>query len=161
MTFDVSVLVPWHKRLFNLLIDIAVVLIFFLILGFIAGIMAAFGYDGLAMWFEGLNKFTDRLITTGVMVTYLFIMETFTQRSIGKYITGTMVVMDDGSPPPARQIIIRALCRILWIEAFSFIAAVPRGWHDSASNTYVVDAKKFRASLELKNSFDQIGLREY
>ncbi|MFD2602189.1 RDD family protein [Flavobacterium suzhouense] len=152
--------VTWHKRLLNLIIDAATIYLIFVVLGVFAVLFSLLGFDGLSIWLTEMDGFTDRVITTLVMVLYLFTMEVLTQRTFGKYITGTMVVMEDGSKPEPRSIIIRALCRILTIEALSFIGSYPRGWHDSASGTYVVDAKKYKAALELKNSFDEIGANQ-
>ncbi|MCW4468102.1 RDD family protein [Flavobacterium sp. MFBS3-15] len=154
---DSSMLVPWHKRLLNLLIDVAVLILIFIAIGFIGVITSFLGSDAILIWFEQIDGLTDRIVTTLVMSAYLFISEFLTQKSIGKMITGTMVVMQDGSKPTAKAILIRALCRIISLEALSFIAKIPRGWHDTASNTYVVDAKKYKAALEIKNSFEEIG----
>ncbi len=44
-----TMFVPWYKRLLNLIIDILVVCLIFIILGTIAGILSLFGYDGFAV----------------------------------------------------------------------------------------------------------------
>src|SRR5690606_1079137 len=100
---------------------------------------------------------TDRVVTTLVFVLYMFLMENFTQRSLGKFITGTMVVSEKGGKPSVKSFVTRALCRIIWLEMLSFIGAFPRGWHDTASNTYVVDRKKYMEALKTKNSINEIG----
>jgi len=155
-----AMFVPWYKMLLNFVIDILVVCLIFIILGAIAGILSLFGYNGFALWFDKLDGLTDRLVTTLVMVIYLFVIEVFTQRSVGKFITGTIVVSEDGTKPEARSIMIRNLCRIISFEALTFLGSTPRGWHDSASGTYVVDAKKYKEALESRQSFDQIGLEQ-
>lgn len=155
-----AMFVPWYKRLLNFVIDILVVCLIFIILGAIAGILSLFGYNGFALWFDKLDGLTDRLVTTLVMVIYLFVIEVFTQRSVGKFITGTIVVSEDGTKPEARSIMIRNLCRIISFEALTFLGSTPRGWHDSASGTYVVDAKKYKEALESRQSFDLIGLEQ-
>lgn len=158
VVIDDSMMVPWYKRLLNLIIDIAAVYVIFLLLGLFAGILAAFGFEGFLNWFVTIDGFTDRVLTTLVMVLYLFVMEVTTQRSLGKFITGTIVVAEDGSKPEARKIMVRALCRIIGLEAFTFLKEKPRGWHDGAADTYVVDVKKYREALNVKNSFDEIGV---
>lgn len=155
-----TMFVQWHKRLLTLVIDIAMLCVIVIILGVIAGILALMGYDGFALWFDEMDGLTDRVFTITIFVVYLFTMELLTQRTVGKYITGTMVVSEDGSKPEPRSIMIRALCRIISFEAFSFLGSYPRGWHDSASGTYVVDAKKYKEALNVKSSFEQIGLEE-
>lgn len=154
---NASMLVAWHKRLLNLVIDIVVVLCIIFIIGVFSGLLALVGYDGLMNWFTEMSGMTDRLFTTAVMVTYLFTMEFFTQRTVGKFITGTMVVLEDGSKPTLKSILTRALCRIIWLEAISFIASVPRGWHDRMSDSYVVDVKKYNAEVKRQTSIHEIG----
>ena len=154
---DQTMLVSWQKRLLNLVIDIIALILILVIIGLFAGVLALLGYDGLALWFGQMDSLTDRIVTTAVMVLYLFTMENFTQKTAGKYVTGTMVVMEDGSKPDSRACIIRALCRIIGLEALSFLGSYPRGWHDTASGTYVVDAKKYREAKELKTSIEEIG----
>jgi len=152
-----EMMVPWYKRLLNFVIDILAIVAIMLIIGVFAGILSLFGYDGLLKWFDELDGLTDRIFTSLIMVVYLFTMEVTTQRTVGKYITGTMVVMEDGTKPEPRAVILRALCRVLTIEALSFIREVPRGWHDTASGTYVVDAKKYKAACQAKTAFEEIG----
>ncbi|PZR23632.1 MAG: hypothetical protein DI539_02365 [Flavobacterium psychrophilum] len=152
--------VTWHKRLLNLMIDVIAIIVIFLIMGFIFGVLSVFGIQGPLLWLSEMDGLTDRVFTTFVMVAYLFTMEVLTQRTLGKYVTGTMVVMEDGSKPEARAIIIRALCRIIGLEALTFLGAYPRGWHDNASGTYVVDAKKYKEALAVRNSFEEIGAEQ-
>lgn len=154
---DSTMLVSWHKRLLNLVVDVIAVMAIFVVIGLIGVVLSLLGYDGLLLWFDEMDGTTDRIVTTLVMSAYVFTMEVFTQRTVGKYVTGTMVVLENGSKPTTKAILTRALCRIIGLEAFSFISKVPRGWHDTASNTYVVDARKYKKALELKNSFDEIG----
>lgn len=154
---DADMLVKWHKRLLNLIIDIVAIIAILFIIGIFGGLLSLLGYDGMMIWFSEMNPVTERIFTTAIMVIYLFTMENFTQRTVGKYITGTMVVSEDGSKPEPRKILVRALCRIIGLEVLTFISDTPRGWHDTASDTYVVDAKKYKAALELQNSFEEIG----
>ena len=161
MVRDRTMLVKWHIRLLNLVIDIAVVFIFFILLGLFATLLTYAGYYGLYDWVTNMNGLTDRLVTTFVLVAYLFLMENFTQRSVGKFITGTIVVSERGGKPSVKAFLTRALCRIIWFETLSFIADFPRGWHDTASDTYVVDRKKYMEALQLKNSFDEIGAEQH
>ena len=153
-----DLMVSWQKRLLNLLIDLAVVILLFVLIGIVGLLMSLAGNAALLNWMVSLDGTTDRLLTTAVMVLYLFITELCTGgRTVGKYITGTIVVMDDGTKLTPKGAAIRALCRILWFEALSFFGQKPRGWHDTASDTYVVDARKYRAAQQLHNSFEEIG----
>lgn len=157
IAIDQTMLVPWYKRLLNLVIDVAIVCIIYVMMGFVAVFLLFMEYPAMYNWFTTMDKLTDRFVATLVFVLYLFIMESITQRSVGKFITGTMVVSENGYKPSPRSFIIRALCRILWLEIFSFLSKTPRGWHDSASATYVVDRKKYMEALTAKNSINEIG----
>jgi uncharacterized RDD family membrane protein YckC len=84
----------------------------------------------------------DRIAATflGILfaLAYYMILEGLTQRTVGKFVTGTIVVRADGSKPSFGQIVGRTFARIIPFEPFSFFGAVPRGWHDTLSDTYVV-----------------------
>ncbi|HMI05949.1 MAG TPA: RDD family protein [Flavobacterium sp.] len=78
------------------------------------------------------------IFMTGLLL-YANVMEIFFSRTIAKFITGTIVVLEDGSRPDANAILIRSLCRLIPFDNFSFLFRPRRGWHDSLSNTYVVN----------------------
>jgi uncharacterized RDD family membrane protein YckC len=75
------------------------------------------------------------------MVSYYMFMEAVFGRTIGKLITGTRVVTKDGSIPGTYTIFLRSLSRLVPFEAFSFLGGVPRGWHDSWTDTWVIRNK--------------------
>lgn len=105
-----------------------------------------------------INPLLDRLITGLVLALCYLIMETvFKGKSVGKYVTKTRVVMEDGSAPRIEDFVKRSLCRIIPFDQFSFLGAQGRGWHDSISNTYVVDEEMFNAKKESINNLDEIG----
>ncbi len=64
-------------------------------------------------------------------------------RTIGKMITRTRVVYDDGTRPSATSILGRTLARAVPFEPFSIFFNEDRVmWHDQWSHTMVVDVKK-------------------
>jgi len=75
-------------------------------------------------------------IIIGITLLYYFILEGLTARTIGKMITRTEVVNRYGEKPTWAEIALRTICRIIPLEAISFI---PNGigWHDRFSQTYV------------------------
>jgi uncharacterized RDD family membrane protein YckC len=93
---DVTMMVPWYKRLLNMVIDFGVLFLIIIFIGIIAGFLNAFGYPAFLDWISEIDGITDRVFTSGIMVLYLFGMESGTQRTVGKFITGTMAVMEDG-----------------------------------------------------------------
>lgn len=81
----------------------------------------------------------------GLVVTlaYYTLMEALFQRTVGKFVTGTMVISDDGSRPSAGQILGRSFSRFIPFEHFSFLGGKePRGWHDSLAGTRVIKTRK-------------------
>ncbi len=76
------------------------------------------------------------------MFFYYMVFEGFFSRTIGKFVTGTIVVNRDGYPPSFGQIVGRTLGRFIPLDPFSFLASRARGWHDSVSGTYVVRRRK-------------------
>ena len=85
------------------------------------------------------------------------VFETITGRTLGKYITNTKVLTEDGQKPEADKILYRTLSRMIPFEAFSFLGDEGRGWHDSLAKTVVVDVKKYNEIVELQNSLSEIG----
>ena len=72
-----------------------------------------------------------------VLIPYYYFFEHFTGRTIGKYISKTMVVDKNGNNPNKISILKRTLARIIPFEGISFFGN-ERGWHDSLSKTYVI-----------------------
>lgn len=120
------------RRFFNLLIDY----IGFTILGALVGFMTAmiWGHAGV----QFINSLPDFVVGAPIVLTYYIVLEALFGRTLGKLITGTKVVGEDGNSASFGQIIGRSLSRLIPFEAFSFLGATGRGWHDSLAKTYVV-----------------------
>jgi uncharacterized RDD family membrane protein YckC len=118
------------KRFVNLLIDSVVLFIVIFICSFI-------------LYFVRLSSIVQFLkgIPFAVFIGYFFyvILEYYTQQSIGKFITKTKVISENGEKPILRQILIRTLCRYIPFEALSFLDYPPIGMHDEYSKTRVVN----------------------
>lgn len=74
----------------------------------------------------------------GMLFLYYFSMEYAFKTTIGKLLTHTKVVGQDGSK--TNNIFIRTCCRFLLFEPFSFLFG-NKGWHDHFSKTVVIDKK--------------------
>jgi uncharacterized RDD family membrane protein YckC len=68
---------------------------------------------------------------------YYFLMEYYLGKTLGKFLTKTLVVDVYGNKPSAREIAIRTLCRAIPFDSLSFVIATD-GWHDGLSGTRVV-----------------------
>jgi uncharacterized RDD family membrane protein YckC len=89
------------------------------------------------------------LLEIPFLILYYLILEALFNTSAGKAATGTTIVNENGERPRFAQILGRTFCRLIPFEAFSFLGAVPRGWHDTMTNTYVVESiNKEDAAME-------------
>ena len=121
------------KRFANYLID----LVLFIIVGiFIFAFFIRMGVLALDM-----NPFLDRLLS---LLLYAILMGTteaiFKGKTLGKAITRTRAVNDDGTPISARTAFLRGFSRAVPFEPLSGFSGYP--WHDSWTHTYVIDEQK-------------------
>ncbi len=132
-------------RFANLIIDTIFYYVVVLIVGALIGLLMFTADEQLAsevfMEEEESPAVTiiSYIVGFGVMFLYYFISEATTQRTIGKFFTGTIVVNQSGEKPTSKQIAIRSVSRLVPFEAFSFFGEM--GWHDKWSETYVVKKK--------------------
>ncbi|QDU96665.1 RDD family protein [Lignipirellula cremea] len=81
------------------------------------------------------------LVWISILVGYYLVMESLFQKTIGKLLTGTQVMNAEGGPPSFKQIAGRSFARLIPFDHFSFLSALPVGWHDSLSGTRVVSTR--------------------
>ena len=151
-----------EKRFINFIVDYAIQLVLAFIIGMAIALLAELtGSYSLYEWFiESDSRLSDYIFGIIILLIYYIIIESITSRSIGKYLTKTKVVLEDGSEPGVKDVILRSLCRIIPFEVFSFLGETGRGWHDSISDTYVVDIVKFEAKRTTNSEIDLIGKSE-
>jgi uncharacterized RDD family membrane protein YckC len=124
------------RRFVNLLVDY----VGFMALAFVAGIViGVVGGETAAQAMQNLG--IQYLFGFGVMLAYYVPLELYFGRTLGKLVTGTRVVAENGQPPSFSQVFWRSMCRFIPFEAFSFFASNARGWHDSIPKTYVVKVR--------------------
>jgi uncharacterized RDD family membrane protein YckC len=125
------------KRLANFLIDRVVFMGLALIVGILLGIFYPESVSGL----EHVNQLLDIIVTYFFYALYMSFIEAVTKgRSIGKFITGTKAVNEDGTDISVGTAFIRSFCRFP-IEQLSGLGKPCYPWHDQWSNTYVIDLK--------------------
>ena len=110
-----------------------------LAVGFFIGLLLAIGVGERANDF--LTGVPGVIFGVAIFLAYYFVLEATTSRTIGKLVTGTKVVNEEGGTPTLGQIIGRTLCRLIPFEVFSFFGTPTRGWHDRIPRTYVVKAR--------------------
>ena len=83
----------------------------------------------------------DLIITAAFRATYFTLIEGLSKgRILGKLITGTVAVREDGSPIAFSDALRRSLSRVVPFEPFSGFGDRP--WHDTWTNTIVVKKQK-------------------
>lgn len=150
-------------RFANFIIDRIVVYVLF----FLFGSFSYLTYELLNIEFfinitdqlAQMNRFQDIVITLSVYLIYIFSIEYFTKgRSVGKYITGTKVIGSDGANPSFQEYLIRTVSRIVPFDGLSFFGF--DGWHDSWSDTRVINIKNYEAERQTKSDIEDLGKKE-
>ncbi|MET3027232.1 RDD family protein [Flavobacterium sp. UW10123] len=150
-----------RDRFFNGIIDFVFISVFIFVFSFFVVIIGnVFQWNTYGAWVE-------IMISLGVVGTYLsfaiiyyLFFEGLFGRTIGKIVTGSVVVDENGLKPSFKIIFIRNLCRLIPFEALSFLSKSARFWHDSFSKTYVVEKKDLEQDMENFYSLDLIGKKE-
>ncbi|MDD4993564.1 MAG: RDD family protein [Paludibacter sp.] len=127
--FESSIVSSW-TRLIHTVID------FF---GFI--IIAVILSHILQLFYNPSDKLTIRLLGYALLLVSFFLyfvfMEYKFQKTIGKFLTKTKVVMADGRRPELNEIVIRTACRLIPFDYISYIFT-KNGFHDKFSNSTVI-----------------------
>ncbi|KAF1712957.1 RDD family protein [Pseudoxanthomonas sacheonensis] len=124
------------RRFFNWLLDSAAYYFLAAAVGFAAVLI---GGDPAAAWIESLGFWGEQALGMAIMLAYYIPQEAAFGFTLGKLITGTRVVNENGEKPTFVQAVLRTICRFIPFEAFSVLLTDPaRGWHDSLAKTYVV-----------------------
>lgn len=145
------------QRFLNLCIDLMFIYILVLSLGTTIILVALSANNfGLSNWVTNLSAVEIALYATIIAFLYYYITEVYFSRTIAKLITHTVVVDADGSKPSKKSFFIRTCCRFIPFEAFSFYKLVPRGWHDTFSNTYVVKKRKLVKMRKHSNTLTNV-----
>ncbi|MFD0964522.1 RDD family protein [Pseudofulvibacter geojedonensis] len=146
------------KRFLNFIIDRIVVYAIVFGLSFLLGvILNVTGNYELLDSIANMNGFIDSLITLTFYVTYFIVIESKYQVSVGKLLTGSVIVDEYGEKPTTSSIIKRSFSRLIPFDAFSFLGENSYGWHDSLSSTYVVDKKLLEEKKILFDDLNKIG----
>lgn len=126
---------------------------------FFLGILIGLGFTEIGVWMDDLGELGWNLIGVVISLIYYLVLEGLFARSIAKFITGTVVVDENGEKPDFATVFKRSLCRFIPFDAFTFLGG-SRGWHDSISNTYVVNKKALEEEMRMFHEFNLIGSTE-
>ncbi|GAB3195891.1 putative RDD family membrane protein YckC [Pontibacter aydingkolensis] len=117
-----------NKRFLHHIIDTIAFYAFAIVIGI------ALGLAGMESILAGIN---DMVLGLLIMFTYYWGFESIFGQTVGKMITGSIVVTEDGEKITPLDALKRTLCRFIPFEVFSFLGSGP-GWHDTISRTRVV-----------------------
>ncbi|ALR31243.1 MULTISPECIES: RDD family protein [Chryseobacterium] len=144
------------QRFGNYIIDlISFYIVYFMFGGILLIISPAFNH-----WISNSSELSQRLMGILSYISYCFLMESITGgRSIGKLITGTKVIMIDGSKPKIGNFFVRNIIRgIILVDQLSFFGE--NGLHDSWSETRVINIKNYESEKQVKSEIEGIGAKE-
>lgn len=145
-----------NKRFLNCIVDSIV--IGFIQIGMTQGfnwLYETYGYEGFLIGPPVFGNIKYTIFGLGINIVYYGLFETVSMRTVGKYVTNTMVVNRDGTRVDSGRIFLRTLCRFIPFEPISFILRQPAiGWHDSFSKTLVVDIAAFKHAKRMKDLKD-------
>lgn len=132
------------QRFLNFFIDGIIVRIMSFVTGMIVAIvfLAANGNAAITPQQELTLNLIALPFGLLAVVAYFIVMEAAFHRTLGKLVTGTVVVTSDGRPPSFGQIVGRSFARLIPFEPFSFLGGNPcSGWHDKLSGTIVIKTR--------------------
>jgi len=130
------------KRFLNYLVDKVVFFIFMYCLTYTLialQMRLTIDFNGNVAFFRLFSVVFNLLCYALFMAFTEFILK---GKTVGKYLTGTRVVKQDGSPIGFRDAVLRGICRIIPFNVFSALGTVCYPWHDRLSKTYVINEKE-------------------
>lgn len=134
-------------RFANYIIDIiAFYALFFVV------VTAYFSLSG----YRDIEGFEFYVLVYGLYIFYYTLFEVLFGQTVGKLVTGTIVVTSTGDKPTFGKILGRSFSRIIPFEVFSFLGENASGWHDSLTDTVVVQKSviKNKLALDKENLLD-------
>ncbi|MGI9651406.1 RDD family protein [Chryseobacterium sp. RLHN22] len=146
-------------RFVNNLIDMIILAIIHIILAIISTIIYNLTYNNFFFFFNNGGFLWDIFVGAIIAFIYFYLWEYYSDgKTPGKYITGTKVISIDGTRPTRKQYLSRSLYRIIPFESFTFFGT--DGWHDSMTDTRVINYKNYQAEKQTKSEIDNIGIKE-
>lgn len=146
------------QRFLNYIIDYGIQFVLGALIGFVIGLIGLFiGKPEIVDGLGEMSKIQEYLLGLVILIIYYSLTEVLLKRSIAKFITNTIVVLEDGSVPSSSDFLRRTFCRLIPLNHLSFFGSPCRGWHDSISNTYVVKKREFEIAFSQHNSLEEIG----
>lgn len=129
------------KRFANYLIDLVVFYLILFVFGIVLALLSPASINDIDSFSN--SSFLDEVLSLLLYGMYMFLIELVGKgRSVGKFITGTKAVNEDGSAISAKTALLRGLSRTVPFEVFSALGSPSYPWHDKWTHTYVIDVKR-------------------
>lgn len=136
------------KRFANYLVDLLVFYALVFAGGFVLAIISPQTIESINEDDPGFNLL-DRLFTLLLYGLYMFVVEAaFKGKSLGKLITGTRAVNEDGTDVTAKAAFFRGLSRAVPFNALSALGNPTYPWHDKWTKTYVIDERESNRPMD-------------
>ena len=135
-----------NKRFLNSLIDTIIYYLLFFALSIVFG--AGLGLSGNVEVLEDENTINifSYLLSFLIYFLYYSVFEYYSKgKTVGKYITKSRALREDGSIMSFSECALRSVCRFIPFDRLSFLGS-NRGWHDKFSKTMVVEDDGFLLS---------------
>jgi uncharacterized RDD family membrane protein YckC len=130
------------KRLGNYIIDLASFCIIILLIEVTWAVLSPASIGNINDDTSGFNLL-DILIILFAYGLVMGVIEGITKgKSLGKLITGTRAVNEDGSTISFQTAMFRGLCRAVPFNQLSALGSPSYPWHDKWTNTEVIDEKE-------------------
>ncbi len=131
------------KRFANFLIDYLIFLALVFCIGIIWAIVSPETVRALSAGNNTAFSIIDRIISLILYGFFMSVIEAITKgRSVGKFITNTKAVNEDGSNITTSTAFKRGFSRVVPFEVLSAFGSPSYPWHDKWNQTYVIDIKK-------------------
>nr|WP_315149343.1 RDD family protein [uncultured Flavobacterium sp.] len=130
-----------QKRVLNWIIDSLIKLIILRL------VVSSLDSSAISIGINSLDMIERYLFWSAISFVYYGVTEVFLSRSPAKYLTKTIVVMEDGSKPSVITILTRTILRIFPFEPLTFLRGRTLGLHDEHSKTFVVIKSKLEQQM--------------
>ena len=128
------------KRFANYILDTIGYYLFCILFGIALALLAPEG--AVDNWADSDDTIWDTLFGLAMYLGYYLLTEELLNgKSLGKFVTRTRAVREDGEPVTFQDVFLRSLSRLVPFEQFSFLgnSNYVRGWHDKWTKTIVVE----------------------
>ncbi|MEP7372164.1 MAG: RDD family protein [Chitinophagaceae bacterium] len=130
------------KRFANYIIDLVGFYALLFVVGIVIGLLNPPALESFNEE-SGDYNIGQSLLFVLIFILYISGMEAiFKGKTLGKLMTGTRAVNEDGSNLLVGTAFLRGLCRAIPFEAFSALGTPSYPWHDKLSKSYVIDEKE-------------------